>query len=103
MELKSDTVSFQSLAPQLVLALVVANEVYNEYGVELVITSANDSGHGPSSLHYAGAAVDLRTRTLKEEDRQEVRDKIQEKLNIDFDVVLESDHIHLEYQPKRRD
>lgn len=102
MRLKSDNVSLQSLAPQLVLALMISNEVYNEYGVEMVLTSANDSAHSVTSLHYSGNAVDLRTFTLDENVHQEVRDKIKDKLNQDFDVVLEPTHIHLEYQPRGR-
>ena len=30
------------------------------------------------------------------------QDDIKAKLNKDFDVILESDHIHLEYQPRKR-
>jgi len=100
MMLKSDEVSLQNLVPQVVLALIIVNEVYNSYGVDLVITSANDSIHSRGSLHYSGNAVDLRTRTLREEDRPTVAEEIQRRLNKDFDVVLESDHIHLEWQPK---
>ncbi len=102
MRLKSDNVSLSDLVPQMVVGLIMANEVYNEYDVDMVWTSSNDSRHSLTSLHYSGNAVDLRTRTLRAEDRQRCRDKIKEKLNIDFDVILESDHIHLEYQPRRR-
>ena len=103
MELKDNTVETKSLAPQLVLALFMAQEVYKEYGTDLVITSANDSVHSYTSLHFSGNAVDLRTRSLPGTvDRAEVVTKIQNKLNQDFDVVLEQDHIHLEYQPKLR-
>lgn len=102
MKLKSDNVQLQNLAPQMVLALWMCQEVYNEYDVELVVTSANDSTHSSTSLHYMGCAADLRTNTLDAGVRQEARNKIKAKLNRDFDVILESDHIHLEYQPKRR-
>lgn len=102
MKLKSDNVELKDLAPQLALAVVVANEVYNGYDTELVITSANDSYHSSTSLHFSGNAVDLRTFTLPQGKAQEVRDQIASKLNVDFDVILEDDHIHLEYQPKRR-
>lgn len=102
MKLKSDEIELKDLAPQLTLALFMAQEVYAEYDTDLVITSANDSKHSHSSLHYAGRAVDLRTYNLPLDTKQEVRDKIAAKLNVDFDVVLEDDHIHLEYQPKKR-
>jgi len=103
MKLKSDNVSLNNLQPQIVLALIVASEVYNEHDVELVVTSANDSTHSGTSLHYSGSAVDLRTYSLVDRgiDPRGVRDSISSKLNVDFDVILESDHIHLEYQPRR--
>ena len=102
MKLKSDNVSLQNLAPQLVLALWMANEVYDEHNTEMVITSVNDSRHSTTSLHYAGCAVDLRTRTLPEGTAGDVARAIKAKLTKDFDVILESDHIHLEYQPRGR-
>lgn len=102
MKLKNDNVSLQSLAPQLVLALMICNEVYNEYGVELVITSVNDSKHSLTSLHYSGNAADLRIRTLPDGTAEGVAEAIRDKLNQDFDVVLEPTHIHLEYQPRGR-
>lgn len=100
MKIKSDEVSFQNLQPQMVLAVIMAQEVYREYDTDMVITSANDSVHSRTSLHFSGNAVDLRIWNLPDGTANEVRDKLQEKLTKDFDVILESDHIHLEYQPK---
>ncbi len=102
MMLKSDNVSLANLAPQLALACVMANEVYNDYDVDMVITSANDSNHSTTSLHYAGAAVDLRTYTLDESKRSECVERIRKKVGGDFDVILESNHIHMEYQPRKK-
>lgn len=103
MRFKNDGIDAKGLQPQVVLALLIANEVYKEYDTELVITSLADSKHSWSSLHYAGAAVDLRTHNLpSDQAKKDVANKIQEKLNVDFDVILEPTHIHLEWQPKYR-
>lgn len=85
----------------IVLGLMVANGVYATFGYGMVITSLNDSEHSENSLHYAGAAADLRIRHLKPEDKQPIRDEIAARLSEDYDVILEKDHIHLEYQPRR--
>ena len=103
MFLKED-VDPTALRPELIIAILVAQEVYRLYGRELVITSLNDSRHSLTSLHYAGAAVDIRTNhlDLSEPQKDEIREKIRERLPRHYDVVLESDHLHIEYQPRRK-
>ena len=91
----------QSLCPEIVLAIIVADSVYRANDAELVVTSLNDSTHSTTSLHYAGAAVDLRTRNIPGPIREVIREQIDDRLTYDYDVVLESDHIHIEYQPRR--
>ena len=77
-------------------AAVIAEEVYGKQGVELVITSANDGKHGDKTLHHKGLALDLRTWTLGGREG-EVAKALQEALGEAYDVVLEVDHIHVEY------
>jgi len=90
------------LAPQLVLALHAAAGVYEVTGKakEMVVTSCSDGKHSPTSLHYVGHAVDLRTSNLPPERVQKVTNRLREVLGDEFDVVLEADHIHVEWQPK---
>ena len=63
---------------------------------ELVITSTYEGNHSERSLHYADLAVDI--RKYKRATRLTL--ELREKLGRDYDVVLESDHIHIEYDPK---
>ena len=91
-------VDLRGLSPQMALAYTIACKCYGQY--DCVITSANDSKHGPNSLHYKGQALDLRTRHLPEPAVQGIIDKLKVSLGEQFDVVLEADHFHLEYQPK---
>jgi hypothetical protein len=69
-------------------------------GREAVITSARDGLHMKNSLHYQGKAIDLRTYDMKPGGAEAVVRELRVTLGRDFDVVLESDHIHLEYDPK---
>lgn len=71
----------------------------NLTGREAVITSTYEGTHSPSSLHYANLAVDIRLPHTKV---GEVLRAIKLAIGEDYDVVLEKDHIHIEYDPKRR-
>ncbi len=90
-------VRLHGIKPEIVLALVIADQVYMELGHELVITSVIDGKHSRASIHYTGGAVDLR---IPGEHGIAVRNRIARRVGGDFDVVLESDHIHIEWQPK---
>jgi hypothetical protein len=67
-------------------------------GEESVITSTYEGNHSPSSLHYGNLAVDFRLPKKKADD---LISAIRSRLSQDYDVVLETDHIHVEYDPKR--
>ena len=71
--------------------------IFRKFGVEgAVITSARDGKHNEDSFHYKGQAIDLRTKHVLEA----LTKQIKEYLGTDYDVVLESDHIHIEWDPK---
>ena len=93
-------VDLRGLSPQMAIAYTIACKCYGQY--DCVITSANDSKHGPNSLHYKGQALDLRTRHLPEPAVQGIIDKLKVSLGEQFDVVREPDHAHIEYQPKTK-
>lgn len=89
--------------PELVLALNVVESVYRrELGSELTVTSINDGKHSHTSLHYAGCAADLRIWGVQDVGWLAMQIRGALGNNPDYDVVVESDHIHLEYQPKYR-
>lgn len=94
-------VDLRGLCPQLAIAYTIALDVYREKaGTVCVITSASDGTHGPNSLHYRGKALDLRTNSLRPDQIHPVFVALKTALGAQFDVVLESDHIHLEFDPK---
>lgn len=102
MKFKDSTIGLQSLCPQIVLALIIIDQIMKQAGQEALITSVNDARHGKSSLHYNGCAVDIRSRWFTHP--QQVLGLCKEALgnSPDYDMILESDHFHLEYQPKRK-
>jgi len=71
--------------------------IYAKRGYDLIITSTYEGTHSPSSLHYSNEAIDVDDPP---EDKQAITAEIKDSLGKDFDVILESDHIHIEYDPK---
>ncbi len=93
-------VSIRGVRPEIVLALVIVNDIYKRFGQELVVTEITGGKHGVGSLHYVGQAADIRTSYFAQGEAKVVADEIRIALGKEFDVVLESTHIHLEFQPK---
>lgn len=99
MILKS-SVRLVDLTPQLLLALAIANDIYKRHGKELAVTSIDDSIHGSGSLHPSGNAADLRTYYFTADEIPQILSELKQALTIDFDVIFENDHFHVEYDPK---
>lgn len=91
-----------NLSPQILLLIQVAEGIWAEDGDELTITSLADGAHSHTSLHYRGDAVDFRLYGIKDPARKVAR--LKERMgganNKDYDIILEGDHIHAEYQPR---
>ena len=93
-------VKVKGIKPELLIALVVADTCWKRFGEELVVTSVTDSKHGEDSLHPSGNAGDLRTRYFTNAIKELVAQDLRERLTDEYDVVVEGDHIHLEFDPK---
>ncbi len=74
----------------------IAGLLWNCNEGEMVITSTYEGTHSESSLHYANAAIDIGVK--KGSNRGYVA--IKQWLGKNYGVVLEADHIHIEYDPK---
>ena len=85
----------------LVIAMTIADQVCRDHGLEFVITSIVDGTHSIASLHYVGAAFDMRTRHMTSVQIERVATETRTRLGADYDVVVESNHIHVEWQPKQ--
>ena len=89
------------LRPEMVVALIIAKDAFMSRGANCVITSAIEGRHSRGSLHYVGQALDFRTGSMSREQVSEIATEIREGLGVDFDVVVESSHLHIEFQPKQ--
>lgn len=102
-------VKIAGMRPEILLAIIIADSVYSARRIPCVLTSVEDSTlHKSTSLHYKGLAVDIRLPsyyTLADQAAVENLDElvssaIARALGKEYDVVLEKDHIHIEYDPK---
>ena len=89
-------VRLQGIQPEVIIALLIADEVYREHQIPLVVTSGQEGPHRDGSLHHQGLAVDLR---CPESIRREVAKTLQARLGEEFDVIAEATHIHIEFDP----
>lgn len=81
-------------------AMMIADELSMKIaGKEVVITSLLDGVHSKNSLHYTGNAFDLRVWIYTEKQRKTLLIQLRKTLGIDYDVVDEVDHLHIEWDP----
>ena len=103
-------VKIEGVKPECVVGMIVVSQYFAERKVDFVLTSVKDGKHGENSLHYGGYAFDARLRHLdgnsgniSSEDRllaMAYAKDLRERLGSLFDVVVEGDHFHIEYDPK---
>lgn len=93
------SVKAEGLKPEALLGMFIAKSVYESYKEPvMVITSITDGKHKEGSLHYKGLAFDLRLpRNIQPTI---MANELRVALGSGFDVVLEADHIHVEFDPK---
>jgi hypothetical protein len=90
-------VSIENLKACMTPAIIAAYAFCLENRVNCVITSGCDGQHEPFSLHYEGKALDFRTRDMSPTTQIEFVKYLRDRLDTCFDIVLESDHLHIEY------
>ena len=93
--------SVMGVKPETVIGIIVANSVYRQHGVNMVMTCGTDSKHSKNSLHYCGLAFDIRINGIPGYKIEKIVHDLTESLGDEFDVVLERNHIHVEYQPEK--
>ncbi len=90
-------------------ALNIAGLIWKQNfpGVDCVVTSLRDGAHSTESFHYGTPdsgdidcrAMDLRTRTLSRPQYRTAVHALRLMLGDAYDVVDETNHIHVEYDP----
>jgi len=94
-------VRITGMRPEILFATVVAERVFAQAGFDFTITACVDGKHSVGSLHYVGAAIDVRTRHVPSDQLPKLVTQIKTCLGEDFDVIQETTHLHLEHQPKQ--
>jgi hypothetical protein len=70
--------------------------------LDLLYVSCGTTGkHSRTSLHYVGMARDYDVPGYTPTQFKRAAQMIREDLGPEFDVVVETTHIHVEFQPKR--
>lgn len=92
------------LSNQCMLGILIAASVFAGRGIPFVITSICDSSpkRKANTKHATGDAFDLRLPSRYTHDRtldDRVVTDLCAALGQDFDVVLEPDHLHCEWDP----
>jgi len=83
------------------VASIIIEPVFVLNGSDLTITAGVDGTHMAKSKHYEGLALDYRTRDLAADKVPTVAAQCLTLLApLGYDVVLEGDHLHVEYDPK---
>jgi len=88
-----------STRPEIVAARRIVAEVWARFGYQAVVTSGLDGVHSEGSLHPNGLAEDYRTRDVPLSVLPVMVAEVRARLGSDYDVVLESDHLHVEFDP----
>lgn len=97
------SVDLSGVRPELLVGIMVVAGVFQDFGVPLTITAVRNGQHMEGSLHYKGLAVDIRLAsryTTHPDTDGRVHLEAKKRLGSQFDFLLETDHFHLEWDPK---
>ena len=85
----------------LVIVAALANVAQDTHDVaQIVITSGTDGKHMEGSKHDTGEAIDVRTRNFPSTQAiYTFAVKMRRRLGANYQVIIERDHIHVEYDP----
>jgi hypothetical protein len=89
----TSVINMMGIHPRILWVTLLIESVWN--GEPVLITSVMEGEHMEGSLHYKGRAIDFR---YPEIDRVIKLEKLRKALSGLFGMVLEKDHIHIEYE-----
>lgn len=93
-------VNFSNMHEKIWGAVPKIATVFEGVHVPFVITAGRDGKHKIGSLHYAGRAIDIRSRDLSTDAiKVSVLNDLKRVLGDEYDVLFEGDHYHVEYDP----
>lgn len=96
-------VKIKGIKPECIIGILFAESLWKflfKTNDPIVITSITDGKHSYKSLHYKGLGFDIRTKFLTSEQKNIFFDALKKNMDLEFDIVMEDTHIHVEYDPK---
>ena len=82
----------------ILFALWVIEPILESFGQKLIITEIAGGKHSSNSKHYLGQAVDIRTWSLAAASNvHECGIALQKALGSEYFVLVETDHIHIQF------
>lgn len=91
------------MTPEIERMITIVSNTLALAGLHLVITSGAEGLHRDGSLHYRFRAFDMRNNNWSDGQRKEIPEALKRKfaaLNYPVDVVVERDHIHIEWDER---
>jgi hypothetical protein len=84
-------------------AILTAIQIaFGDHDIPVVyVTAGSDGTHGVNSYHYTHRALDVRFWNVAVDLREAVAKTIRQYLPRFYDVVIESDHYHIEADAKK--
>lgn len=70
--------------------------------IDVYVTSIDDRQHGPNTLHGFSLAVDFGVAGNRMDQLERLHGFFARYLPLDYDVILERDHVHVEYDTHRK-
>ena len=93
-------VDIRGIRAETVIGIMICGETYSFIAnSDCVVTSVCDGKHKKGSLHFVGLAADIRIWNVNNKINL-IFDELKRRLiPLGFDIILEKDHFHIEYQP----
>jgi hypothetical protein len=94
-------VDLRGVKPETVVLMLIVDRVFVRLAAtESVVTSVMDGEHMKGSKHYEGYAADFRTSHIFQGAIPKVVEEIRKCAGSQYDIVIEKDHIHGEFDAK---
>jgi len=93
-------VKISGIKSQIIYAIFIADKIFSNYGLELTITSGIEAH--TKGFHPVGLGVDFRIWKIPFSTLTEIIIALKAMLGKNYDVVLEKDHIHVEFDKRTK-
>ena len=99
----SETPFLKGLQPEMLVCIDISLRAFHNNGLPMTITSARSGKHSNHSHHFKGLAIDIRTWDLTglagNPSVEQMCSQLRNSLGSKYQVIQESDHIHIEFDP----